>query len=400
MKQSSRTLSLAEARRIALSAQGFARPRPARPATVADLMRTARTLGLLQIDSVNVLVRSHYLPAFSRLGSYGHDLLDRSAYSGRSRRLFEYWGHEASLIPVEMQPLFRWRMQRARRGVGMWGGVARFGRERKEFCREVLEQIRDRGPLGVSDFKAGARRSGGWWGWSEGKVALEWLFWAGHISTHSRRKFERIYDLTERVLPRAIAEAPTPDAAEAQRQLLRVASRALGVATERDLRDYFRLPTADAKARVIDLVEAGDLLPVAVEGWKQPAFLNPEARVPRRVDARALLSPFDSLIWERGRTERLFDFHYRLEIYTPAHKRQHGYYVLPFLLGERLVARVDLKADRARGALRVLGAHCEERAVPADAAGPLRDELRLLADWLGLERVVVSRRKGFTELLR
>ena len=400
MKQSSRTLSLVEARRIALAAQGFARPRPTRPATGLDFMRTARSLGLLQIDSVNVLVRSHYLPAFSRLGSYGHELLDRSAYSGRRRRLFEYWGHEASLIPVEMQPLFRWRMERAQRGVGIWGGVARFGRERKDFCLEVMEQIRERGPLGISDLEAGARRRGGWWGWSEGKVALEWLFWTGQVSTHSRRKFERIYDLTERVLPRAIAEAPTPDAAEAQRQLLRIASRALGVATERDLRDYFRLPTTDAKARVRELVDAGDLAPVDVEGWKQPAFLHPEARPPRRIDARALLSPFDSLIWERSRTERLFDFHYRLEIYTPAHKRRHGYYVLPFLLGDRLVARVDLKADRARGALRVVQAHCESTAAPGEVAGPLREELRLLADWLGLERVVLSRRKGFTQLLR
>jgi hypothetical protein len=400
MNQSSRALSLAEARRIALAAQGFARPRQTRPATGLDFMRTARTLGLLQIDSVNVLVRSHYLPAFSRLGSYEHGLLDRSAYSGRSRRLFEYWGHEASLIPVEMQPLFRWRMERAQRGVGMWGGVTRFGRERKEFCRAVLEEIRERGPLGISDFRADARRRGGWWGWSEGKVALEWLFWAGHVSTHSRRKFERIYDLTERVLPRSVAEAPTPDAEEAQRQLLCIASRALGVATERDLRDYFRLPTADARARIRELLEAGDLLPATVEGWKQPAFLHPEARLPRSVDARALLSPFDSLIWERSRTERLFHFHFRLEIYTPAHKRRHGYYVLPFLLGERLVARVDLKADRARGALRVVQAHCEATAAPGEVAGPLREELRLLADWLGLERVVLSRRKGFTQLLR
>ncbi len=396
----SRSLSLAEARRIALAAQGFARPRPSRPVAAADLVRTTRALGVVQIDSVNVLVRSHYLPAFSRLGPYTQDLLDRAAYSGRKRRLFEYWGHEASLIPVEMQPLFRWRMQSARRGEGMWGGVARFGREKAQFCAAVLEQVRERGPLGISDFTAGGRCKGGWWGWSEGKVALEWLFWSGQLSTHSRRQFERVYDVTERVLPQAVVEAATPEPAAAQRQLLGIASRALGVATERDLRDYFRLPAADAKARICEMVEAGELQPVAVEGWRQAAYLEPGARLPRRVEARALLSPFDSLVWERSRTERLFGFHYRLEIYTPAHRRRHGYYVLPFLLGDRLVARVDLKADRSRGALRVLRAHCEEQLAPGDVAGALRDELRLLADWLGLERVAVSRRKGFVQRLR
>jgi uncharacterized protein YcaQ len=368
--------------------------------TRADLLRAVRSVGLLQIDSVNVLVRSHYLPAFSRLGAYPRELLDRSAYAGRPRRLFEYWGHEASLIPVELQPLFRWRMARARSGEGMWKGVSRFGRERERFCREVLERVREQGPLGVSDLAAGAPRKGGWWGWSEGKVALEWLFWTGQLTTHSRRQFERVYDLPERVLPAAVVEAATPSVAEAQRQLLCIAIRALGVATERDLRDYFRLPVADAKARILELEEAGALRPVAVEGWRQPAFLDTQARVPRAIDARALLSPFDSLVWERSRTERLFGFRYRLEIYTPQHRRIHGYYVLPFLLDDQLVARVDLKADRARGALRVLRAHCEAGTDPAQVAGPLRDELRLLADWLGLERVVLSRRRGLMQLLR
>lgn len=400
MSRGVESLSLVQARRIALGAQGFARPRPTRAVTRADLLRTVRSVGLLQIDSVNVLVRSHYLPAFSRLGTYPRELLDRSAYAGSARQLFEYWGHEASLIPVELQPLFRWRMARARGGEGMWKGVSRFGRERAHFCREVLERVRERGPLGVSDLAAGAPRKGGWWGWSEGKVALEWLFWTGQLTTHSRRQFERVYDLPERVLPAAVVEAATPAVADAQRQLLCIAIRALGVATERDLRDYFRLPVADARTRIRELAEAGALRPVAVEGWKQPAFLDREARVPREVDARALLSPFDSLVWERSRTERLFGFRYRLEIYTPQHRRIHGYYVLPFLLGDQLVARVDLKADRAQGALRVLGAHCEEQMDPTRVAGPLRDELRLLADWLGLERVVLSRRKGLVQLLR
>lgn len=400
MSRSPESLSLVQARRIALGAQGFARPRPARAVARADLLRTVRSVGLLQIDSVNVLVRSHYLPAFSRLGAYPRELLDRSAYSGRARRLFEYWGHEASLIPVELQPLFRWRMAQARRGEGMWKGVSRFGRERERFCSEVLERVRERGPLGVSDLTAGAPRKGGWWGWSEGKVALEWLFWTGQLTTHSRRLFERVYDLPERVLPPAVLEAATPAIEDAQRQLLRIAIGALGIATERDLRDYFRLPAADAKARIRELVEAGALRQASVEGWRQPAFLDPRARTPRAVEARALLSPFDSLVWERTRTERLFGFRYRLEIYTPQHKRVHGYYVLPFLLGDRLVARVDLKADRARGALRVLRAHCEEGISPGRVADPLRDELRLLAGWLGLERVVLSRRSGLLRLLR
>jgi len=393
------SISLPEARRIALAAQGFARPRPAR-ASAADVVRTVRSLGLVQIDSVNVLVRSHYLPLYSRLGRYRAESLDHAAYGGHGRSLFEYWGHEASLLPIETQPKLRWRMERARRGIGIWDTVHRFGHERAEVCAAVLDEIRTRGPIGVSDLRSGGRRRGGWWGWSEGKVALEWLFWTGQVSTHSRRRFERIYDLTERVLPGRVVDAPTPSTEDAQRELVRTAARALGVATERDLRDYFRLPVADAKARIAELVEARDLLPVAVEHWKQPAWFDPRARVPRRVEARALLSPFDSLVWERSRTERLFAFRYRLEIYTPARRREHGYYVLPFLLGDRLAARVDLKADRPRRALRVVAAHCEHWADPAATAGPLREELALLASWLGLERVAVSRRKGFTQLLR
>lgn len=398
MRRPFASLSAAAARRVALQAQGFGRPRPARDVTGADVVRTARAVGVLQIDSVNILVRSHYLPVFSRLGPYARDLLDQAAYS--SRRLFEYWGHAASLMPVELQPLFRWRMERAKNGEGSWGSLARFGREHAAVCERVLAEVRDRGPLGVSDLATGRPRKAGWWEWSEGKLALEWLFWTGQVSTKGRRHFERVYDLTERVLPRAVVEAPTPEPAEAQRQLLRIAITALGVATGRDLADYFRLPAADARVRIAELVEAGDLVAVAVEGWDRPAFLDSRARVPRRVEARALLSPFDSLVWERSRTERLFGFRYRLEIYTPSHRRVHGYYVLPFLLGERLAARVDLKADRARGALRVVRAHCEPWADEAAVAGPLRDEVRVLAGWLGLEKVVVSRHRDLTRLLR
>jgi uncharacterized protein len=380
------SLSANEARRVALAAQGFDTDRPAQPVRGAAVVRTIRALGLVQIDSVNVLVRSHYLPAFSRLGLYDPARLDEAGI-GRRRRLFEYWGHEASLIPVEHQPLLRWRMRRAREGTGMWGRVTQFGREQRDFCEQVLREITAQGPLGVSDLKAkGEGRKGGWWGWSHGKVALEWLFWTGQITTHSRRQFERVYDLPERVLPAAVLSRPTPAEEESQRELMCIASRALGVATERDLRDYFRLPTAAAKVRVAELVSAGLLRPVTVEGWRAPAYVTPELRIPRRVEARALLSPFDSLVWERARMQRLFDFHYRIEIYTPAHKRKHGYYVLPFLLGDRLVARVDLKADRQNSTLRVISTHLEPSANPPTVKAALQQELRLMATWLGLDK--------------
>ncbi|MGB7737834.1 MAG: winged helix-turn-helix domain-containing protein [Steroidobacteraceae bacterium] len=388
------SLSLPEARRVALAAQGFGRPRPGRDIVKADVVRTVRALGLLQIDSVNALVRSHYLPLFSRLGAYAMSLLDAAAYGGRRRQVFEYWGHEASLLPVECQPLLRWRMQRAKNGDGTWGNVARFGRDRAAFCAEVLAEIRDRGPLGVSEIGTGGRRKGSWWGWSEGKIALEWLFWTGQITTHARRRFERVYDLTERVLPQAVVDAPTPAVEDAHRDLLRIASVAMGVATERDLRDYFRLGPADAKARVAELVESRDLVPVQVEGWKGPAYLAAGTRVPARVEARALLSPFDSLVWFRDRLQRLFDFHYRIEIYTPAHKRVHGYYVLPFLLNEQLVARVDLKSDREAGKLRVIATHYEPDVDRRVVDAGLRDELDLLARWLGLAAVVRGRKKS------
>jgi hypothetical protein len=393
----SATLAAGEARRIALAAQGFG----ARPAiglrTPAALRRAVARIGLLQIDSVNVLVRSHYLPLFSRSGPYAPELLERAAYNGRRRGLFEYWGHEASLLPVELQPLLRWRMERARAGKGLWGRLARFGREQHAFIATVLEEVRARGPLSASELEQGGRSRGPWWGWSHGKEALEWLFWAGEVTTATRRRFERVYDLPARALPPAILAAPTPPEPEAQRALVHIAARALGVATEADLRDYFRLLLADTRARVAELVEAGDLLPVRVEGWTQQAYLHRDARAPGHVDARALLSPFDSLVWDRKRAERLFQFHYRLEIYTPAPRRKYGYYVLPFLLGDRLVARIDLKSDRQASSLRVLGGHVEPGIEPAAIAEPLAHELGLMAAWLGLERVDVAAR---TELAR
>ncbi|MFO1048071.1 MAG: crosslink repair DNA glycosylase YcaQ family protein [Geminicoccaceae bacterium] len=380
-------LSAAAARRVALAAQGLHRPVPDRAAGRGQILRQVGRLGALQIDSVSAVVRSHYLPLFSRLGPYPRELLERSAYDGRRRRLFEYWGHEASLLPVALQPLLRWRMARAREGVGIYGGLARFARERRDFVDAVLAEVADRGLLAAGELAQGGRGQGGWWGWSDGKLALEWLFWAGLVTTAQRRGFERVYGLTERVLPREVIDAPTPDPAEAQRALLLLAARALGVATTTDLRDYFRLGAAETPVRIAELAETGLLLPVAVEGWDRPAWLDAAARLPRRADGRALLSPFDSLVWERARTERLFGFRYRLQLYTPAHKRVHGYYVLPFLLGDRLVARVDLRSDRAAGCLRLLATHLEPDAAPGAVLGPLQAELNRLALWLGLERV-------------
>jgi uncharacterized protein YcaQ len=378
-------LSLAQARRIALAAQGFAAPRP----TTVDrgrLRRTVERLGLHQIDSVNVLVRAHYMPAYSRQGNYDRALLDGAAWGRRSeRRLFEYWAHEASLLPLAYQPLLRWRMAAADRGEIGWRHLRLFADERRPHAEAVLTRIREEGPLAASDF-AESKGSGGWWGWSETKQALEWLFWAGHLTTATRRSsFERVYDLPERVIPSEVLALPTPAEADAKRALVAHAARALGVASESDLRDYFRLDVAGAAAAVQELVEEGDLLPVAIDGWRS-AYLHRDAACPRRIRGQALLAPFDPLIWERARTERLFGFRYRIEIYTPAEKRTHGYYVLPFLLDDRLVARVDLKADRQIGALLVQSLHLEKDA-PPQTRRALADELQLMASWLQLEEV-------------
>lgn len=387
----SHDLSAGQARRIALAAQGLADPRPARAPGRSQFRRLAGRLGAIQIDSVNVVVRTHYLPAFSRLGGYPQAHLDAEAWSRRPS-LFEYWGHEASLMPVELQPLFRWRMERARSGE-MWTGLARFGRERRDYIEGVLAEIEKRGPVSGGDFAEGPRASDNWgWNWSNGKRALEWLFWGGLVSVKTRRGFERVYDVTERVIPRAVLEAPTPGEADAVRELVRISARAMGVATEADLRDYFRLPLAPARAAVQALAEAGELTPVSVKGWRQPAYLAPDVRIPRRARATALLSPFDNLIWTRERTERLFGARIRLEIYVPGHKREHGYYVLPFLEGERITARVDLKSDRKAGTLLVQAAHLEPGAVEAETAAALAGELKRMAAWLGLGDVQVKRK--------
>jgi uncharacterized protein len=388
-------LSLARARRIALAAQGFGRPRPTRPPNAGQIAALVSRLGALQLDSVNVFTRAHYMPVFSRLGPYDRSRLDGIAGHGEGRidrRLVEYWAHEASLIPVELHPLFRWRM--ADVDGEAWGSISRVIREQPDLVADTLELIVRDGPIRARDtgVKRSAPRPGHMWNWHQGKVALEHLFFTGRVGAARRVNFERRYDTIERVLPPDILARPTPSVPDAQRELVRIAARALGVATEPDLGDYFRLPRSASKARVSELMEAGELVEVEVEGWSTPAYLWPGARQPRRVDARALLSPFDSLIWFRSRTERLFGFRYRIEIYTPAPKRVYGYYVLPFLLGEDLVARVDLKSDRDRSALRVQGAFAEEGVDQGHVAAELAAELRLVADWLGLQEVAVAPR--------
>ncbi|MBV9001889.1 MAG: YcaQ family DNA glycosylase [Solirubrobacterales bacterium] len=395
-------LSLAAARRIALAAQGFGRPRPARAPNTGQIVTLVARLGALQLDSVNVFTRAHYMPVFSRLGPYDRARLDRIAGHGEGRidrRLVEYWAHEASLIPLERHPLFRWRMGDV--DGEAWGSISRVIRERPELVADTLELVAREGPIRARDTGAvrAPARPGDMWNWHEGKVALEHLFFTGQVGAARRINFERLYDTIERVLPTEILDRPTPSPSDAQRELVRIAARALGVATEPDLGDYFRLPRRDSKARVAELVAAGELVPVGVAGWTAPAYLWPDARRPRRLHARALLSPFDSLIWFRQRTERLFDFRYRVEIYTPAPKRVYGYYVLPFLLGDALVARVDLKSDRARGALLVQGAFAEAGVDHAYVADELAGELQLVAGWLGLNDVVVARRGDLAHAL-
>jgi uncharacterized protein YcaQ len=383
-------LPAALARRIALAAQGFAEPRPGGAVGTRQLRRVAGRLAVVQIDSVNVLSRSHYLPAFSRLGPYPRSALDR--LSNRRHDLFEYWAHEASFLPVRLQPCLRWRMAAADQEA--WGSMTRVQRERPEYVAALLDRIRTDGPLKASQLtEQRPNRPGSMWNWHAGKAALEYLFFTGALTATGRTDgFERIYDLPERVLPAEIVNAPTPERRDGVRELVRTAARALGVATETDLRDYFRLTPADARTAIVELADAGELEPVEVAGWNRPAWLDPAARRPRWIRARALLSPFDSLVWERPRVERIFGFRYRLEIYTPAHKRVHGYYVLPFLLDDRLVARVDLKADRQAGVLRVQAAHAEEWVDRDVVAAALAEELRLMAVWTQLEDVVVAER--------
>jgi len=372
-----------QARRIALSAQGFTTPRPKGRVDVRHFRRVLDRVGLIQLDSVNVLERSHYLPVFSRLGPYGRSAFDR--WTAGSGELFEYWGHEASLIPVGLYSAFGFRMDEMK----PWGSIRRLLDERPGYVEGVLRQVADRGPITVSDLEDPGERGGPWWGYAPGKHALEWLFAKGEVTAYRTRSFGRIYDLPDRVLPGWAMRQPRLDGSEAYRRLLCDAARHHGVGTAADLADYHRLHTPSARSILADLAAEGAVVPVDVEGWQSPAYLHPEAVLPRRSTGTALLSPFDSLVWNRDRAERVFGFRYRIEIYVPKDQRRFGYYVLPFLLDGDLVARVDLKADRKGRRLLVQSAHIEPGREPTQVAPALAAELQTLASWLDLDEVEV-----------
>ena len=384
------SLSKAEARRIALAAQGFGVPRRERAVTMRDVQAITSRLSQFQIDSINVVTRAHFMPLFSRLGLYDPKLLERAAYQP-PRRLFEYWGHAASLIDVSLQPLLRFRMQPGFRDV--WAGVERVAHQNADLIPFVRDEVATRGPISARDLEIVEERDRSDWGWnwSRVKTILEWLFYIGEVtSAHRNSQFERVYDLPERVIPQSVLAMPTPTPQESVTSLVRRAAQALGIASEFCLRDYFRTRPAMTRQAIATLTESGELLPVAVDGsGSRPWYLWHQARVPRRIGARALLSPFDSMIFERARLERLFDFVYRIEIYVPEPKRVFGYYVYPFLLGDQFVARVDLKADRSRGVLRVNAAWIEPDHDPYQVATELSSELKIMAEWLGLQAVEI-----------
>ncbi len=387
-------LSRAEARRIALAAQGFAGKKPSGRIDSRHYDRLLRHVKLLQLDSVNVAVRAHYMPAFSRLGPYPRGQLDEYAY--RKARLFEGWAHVASLLPVEHYPLLRHRMETAR----PWPRLEGLIQEQRAYIDSVRDQVATRGPLTVADLEDGGDRNGPWWGLSRGKIALEWLFHNGTLAATRRGNFTRVYDLAERVIPSKIMNSPALARPDAQREMLGLAAGALGVGTLTDLADYYRIKVPEGRPRLRELVEEGVLNEVSVEGWQQPAYMHRDARLPRRAGATAIISPFDSLVWFRDRTERLFDFLYRIEIYVPKPKRQYGYYVYPFLHNGELVARVDLKADRANGVLLVQAAYLEEGRDAGEVAAALASELTSMAEWLGLRHVAVENRGDLAGALK
>ena len=375
-------LTIVEARSLALAAQGFDKPRTKSKSSIADAVQVIKKLGVIQIDSVNVLVRSQELPLFSRLGDHDRNAINKATAQSK---IFEYWGHEAALLPVELQPLFRWKMNAARTGKIKHWGLTSFYADNKAFVKRILKHVEANGPVTARELSTRTEKKSSWWDWDEAKTALEYLFLTGQIMARGRgTDFARIYDITERVLPPKILNTPTPTENEARKQLLVRAAKAQGVATLSDLADYYRQKTAVIKPLVIELVEQGELRLVTVAGWQEKAFVHRTAKPPKKLYATALLSPFDSLVWCRPRNERLFNFHYRIEIYTPKEKRKFGYYVLPFMLNGEIVGRVDLKADRANSNLLVQSVHTEKGIKRASINGALTDELRALANWLDL----------------
>ena len=390
-------LSIGEARRMALAGQGFTEKRPTGKVGRKHLQKVVDRLGVIQLDSVNVAVRSHYMPFFSRLGAYPVHELDTLAWA--THHLFEYWGHQASLLPVEQHPLHRWKMaQRKHDRQSQW--LQALESKHPGYIEAVLDEVRERGPLAAGELTDPGKKTGPWWGYSKGKQTLEYLFWTGQVTANRRAGFERVYDVPERAIPAEVLAAPTPPELEARKALIEIGARVLGVGTLGDLTNYFMLNLPKSRTAIDELVEDGVLVPATVENWKEKTYRHRDARLPRKVNASALLTPFDNLVWRRRRDEMLFDFHYRIEIYTPAPKRVYGYYVLPYLHGETIAARVDVKADRQAKTLLVPGAFAEPAVDMVETAEALAAELTLMAHWLGLERVTVGRKGDLSDAVR
>ena len=376
------SLSIQDARALALAAQGFDKPRTKTKSTTADAVAVIKKLGVIQIDSVNVLVRSQELPLFSRLGDHDRNAISKATSQGK---IFEYWGHEAAHLPVELHPLFRFKMHAARSGKLKHWGLTSFYAENKTFVKRILKHVEINGSTSARELSTRTTKKSSWWDWDEAKTALEYLFLTGELMSCGRGSdFARVYDTPERVLPEKILQMPTLSETDARKDLLVRAMRAQGVATLRDLADYYRQKPAVVKPLVSELVEQGVLREVAVDGWQDKAYVHRSAKLPRKLYATALLSPFDSLVWCRPRNERLFNFHYRIEIYTPKEKRKFGYYVLPFMMNGQMVGRVDLKADRENSKLLVQSVHTERGVKRSAVNDALTTELRLMASWLGL----------------
>lgn len=390
MKQSVtkiRTIPVERARRIALAAQGFADPIPKGGANVRHFRRAMDRMTILQVDSVNVVCRSHFLPMFARLGAYDRDKLDQWLW--QSRENFEYWSHVASLTSVNHQPNLRFRMGHQR-----WQeGLAAFENEKPGYVDSVMAEMDERGGLSVGDLDDPGGRTGPWWGYSKGKIALEYLYLTGQLMISNRDKnFKIAYDLPDRVLPSEVGQQPTPSTQESFRALAMLGAKSHGIGTAADIADYFRLKLTDVRPILQEQVAAGELELVEVAGWKDPAYLHPEAKVPRSIKAATFLTPFDPVCWFRPRAERLFNFHYRIEIYVPEPKRIYGYYVLPFLHNDQLVGRADIKADRKAGMLLAKGIYGEPHADPDVVAPAMAENLHAMAEWLGLDGVDVGGR--------
>ena len=398
MPRISDQLSIHEARRIAVAAQGFDSPRPSSAVTQRHVSGVLKNIRIIQIDSVNVLVRSEELPLFARLGSHKRTAIANATKSGK---IFEYWAHEAAHIPVEFHPLFRWKMEAARRGHSTHWGLSSFYSTHKSFVESIYKRVLNDGPTNSRQLSERKVAKGTWWDWDEAKTALEYLFWTGRLMSRGRgADYSRIYDTPERVLPDSIIAMPTPSEHDARKALIDHAGASMGISSATDLADYFRQKLTVVRPLITELVESGDLREVAVEGWKEVAYLHSSATLPKSIQTHALLSPFDSLVWCRPRNERLFNFHYRIEIYTPRHKRIYGYYVLPFMLDGEIVGRVDVKADRAQGILRVHAAFAEPGVDRSVVARRLKNELIEMAAWLDLDDIDIARRGNLSAALR